>query len=118
MTPIVVVVPMRLPSAANLREHHMARARRVKDQRKWVGLALRSVRPRLAVGGGLRCTLTRVGPRPLDSDNLDGAFKAVRDAVAEWMGVDDGDEGPDGFWEWKCEQRKGLYAVEIRLEQR
>ena len=33
--------------------------------------------------------LTRIAPRMLDSDNLEGAFKAVRDGIAEALGIDD-----------------------------
>lgn len=123
MTPLVVVVPMRLPSAANLREHWAVKAKREREQRRWTGLRLRTeaqMRPSAAgavrSASRVRCTLTRVGPRQLDSDNVSRAFKAVRDEVAAWVGVDDGDEGCDGFWVWMYEQRKGLYAVEIRLE--
>ena len=34
-------------------------------------------------------TLTRISARGLDDDNLQGAFKAVRDSVADALGVDD-----------------------------
>jgi hypothetical protein len=35
--------------------------------------------------------LTRIAPRPLDSDNLETALKAVRDGIAEGLGIDDRD---------------------------
>ena len=35
-------------------------------------------------------TITRLGPRALDSDNLASSGKHVRDAIATWLGVDDG----------------------------
>jgi hypothetical protein len=35
--------------------------------------------------------LTRYASRALDSDNLVGSMKHVRDAVAHWLGIDDGD---------------------------
>ena len=37
-------------------------------------------------------TLTRISVGYLDDDNLRGSFKGVRDAVAEWLGIDDGHE--------------------------
>ena len=42
-------------------------------------------------GAALVVTLTRVSPRALDSDNLAYAFKAVRDEVAAYFGVNDND---------------------------
>lgn len=39
----------------------------------------------------VRVTLHRVGVRTLDDDNLAHCFKAVRDVVAGWLGIDDGD---------------------------
>ena len=48
-------------------------------------------------------TLTRIAPRKLDCDNLRGALKAVRDGVADWLGVDDGSERIT----WKYAQERG-----------
>ena len=113
-------LPMRLPSMANLRLHWATKARTVKAQRSATGLALRTTgrafvtawkhmdaNPNLR----LHCLLTRVGPRALDDDNLQGAFKAVRDEVAATFGIDDGSER----WRWQYAQERGLYAVRIRL---
>lgn len=61
--------------------------------------------------------LTRVGPRPLDSDNLAFAFKSVRDAIAAWVGVDD---GPGSGLTWVYDQRRGRpreYYAEVEIEQ-
>jgi hypothetical protein len=55
-----------------------------------------------------------VAPRALDGDNLQSAFKAVRDGVADWLGVDDGHKNLD----WQYYQRKDgpkVYAVEIEV---
>lgn len=54
-------------------------------------------------------TLTRVGPRTLDTDNLAGALKGVRDGVADALGIDDGDPRIT----WCYDQRKGTYGVQI-----
>ena len=37
-------------------------------------------------------TLARLGGKAMDSDNLQGACKALRDAVAKLVGVDDADD--------------------------
>lgn len=110
-----VVYPYRLQSAPNLREHHHAKAARVRAERQAATLALKvtlansNVRPPCVV------TMTRVAPRTLDDDNVRGAFKATRDAVAALLGLDDRDERIA----WRYGQRKGapkMYAVEIRVE--
>lgn len=56
-------------------------------------------------------TLTHVGPA-MDGDNLQRAFKALRDAVAAWLGVDDAD--PRVRWEY--DQRPGPAGVELRIQ--
>ena len=58
--------------------------------------------------------LTRIAPRQLDGDNLQSAFKATRDGVADWLGIDDGDKRLD----WQYRQRSGgakVYAVELEV---
>lgn len=35
-------------------------------------------------------TLIACTPSPIDTDNLAGGFKPLRDAIAEWLGIDDG----------------------------
>lgn len=110
-----------LPSSANLREHWAPKARRVKLSRAHVAAHLRTtgaaflrewavMRPNQALR--LECTLTRVAKRELDSDNLQGAFKAVRDQVAAECGIDDGSKR----WDWKYSQEAGAPAIRIRLE--
>ena len=106
---IHLTIPYRLPSAPNLREHWAVKARRVKQQRGVVTMFL-GARPRPPLPTVV--TLTRIAPRPLDGDNLAGAFKAMRDAVAEWLGVDDAD--PRVTWAY-AQRREGVkrYAVEV-----
>jgi hypothetical protein len=57
--------------------------------------------------------ITRVGPRVLDDDNRTASAKGVRDAVAAWLGVDDGAESVR--WEVRGEVARG-YAVRISVE--
>lgn len=105
-------IPLRLPSAANLREHWAAKAKRVKSQRAAVALYLgNGPRPPFPVV----VTLTRIAPRALDGDNLQGAFKGARDEVARWFGVPDND--PRVTWHYD-QRRDGpkVYAIEIKIE--
>lgn len=102
------VIPCPVPSAANLREHWAAKARRVKWQRQVARLiTLDSAGVRCA-GAAVRknggtITLARISPRKLDSDNLASSLKAIRDGIAEAIEVDDG----DARIAWKYEQEKG-----------
>ncbi len=108
---VAVTIPLRLPSAANLREHWRVRATRVRTQRDAVTMYLGGrARPAFPVV----VTLTRIAPRALDSDNLQSAMKGTRDSVASWLGTPDND--PRIRWEYA--QRSGgvrVYAVEIRI---
>lgn len=118
---IRLTVPVKTISENNAREHHMARHRRRAMQRQVVTihmLAHRLCRP----APPYQITLTRIAGRKLDSDNLQGACKAIRDAVAAALGIDDGDEEHA----WLYAQRKarpreiglqvGGYGVEILVE--
>ena len=88
-------------SELNSREHWAKKHRRRKSQREAVGLTLNTCkRPRLPCD----VFMTRISPRKLDEgDNLPSAFKAIRDQVADWLGVDDG--GDRVMWHYS--QRKG-----------
>ena len=112
-----LLLPIKTVSEANLREHWGKRARRAKKQREAARTCLRA---RLScdrvalVDGRLTVSLTRIAPRALDSDNLAGSFKAVRDGVADALGIDDGSPLID----WQYFQRKGQpkqYAVLIEI---
>ena len=109
---IEVEMEMKIVSLANMRLHWAAKARLVKSQRQKAFNALASVAAPLAPP----CTivLTRVAPRALDGDNLQSGFKAVRDGVADWLGVDDGSK----LVEWQYRQRSGgvkVYKVEMEV---
>lgn len=109
---------MRLGAALNARVHWTQRAARTKRERAAVRATLANGwRPDVETAAPpTTCTMIRVAPRMLDDDNLAGAFKAIRDEVAAFFGVDDGPKGPIA---WHCEQRKGAtakaYAVILRL---
>ncbi len=57
-------------------------------------------------------TLKRIGPRMLDDDNLRSALKAVRDGLADVIGVDDG----DARYRWTYEQCPASAHTQYRFE--
>ena len=61
----------------------------------------------------LTVAITVVRPRRLDSDNAVGAAKHVRDAIAAWVGVDDGDLE----YTWVYRQSRGPHAVLIEIRE-
>ena len=88
---LTVWVPGLVPvSRANVRTHWAVTMRREREYAAMLWAVLR----RLA---GIQwqypvsVTFHRVGAKVLDDDNLAGAYKKVRDTVAEWLGIDDGD---------------------------
>lgn len=86
----MILIPVRTVAGLNHREHHMARARRVKAEREATGWGLKG-QPQPS----LPCSvlLTRISPAHVtpDDDTTVGALKGCRDAVAEWLGVNDRD---------------------------
>lgn len=93
---IALFIPMKTVSGANVREHHMAKHRRVKKERAIVAAAFAGMDlPPLPA----TVCMTRRGARLLDTgDNLGVALKHVRDEIAALYGVDDG--GADIRWEY------------------
>lgn len=111
---VTVRIPLHTVSEPNTRGHWALRASRAKTQRSVTTMAVRPALPAVA----LPCvvTIARLAPRRLDDDNLRGALKAVRDGVADALGVDDRDPRV----EWRYDQRKscGGMDVEVRVERR
>ena len=110
---IAITIPLRIQSSLNLREHWRVRANRNSSHRSAAWFALK------AAGRWTEfpcvVTLTRVAPRELDGDNLQGGFKSVRDGVADWLGLDDNDKRI----EWRYAQAKGEareYAARVKIE--
>lgn len=113
---ISVTLPLRLVSEANARGHWAKGARRAKQQRGVVRLAVRAQWRRLPAGAltALVVTLTRIAPRQLDGDNLQRALKAVRDGAADALGVDDGD--PRIAWRYAQERPPIPRSYAVRIE--
>ena len=109
-----VLLPIRTWSEANQRVHWAKRARRAHRQREAARILVRTALAPGPVAEAIIVTLTRIAPRKLDSDNLAGALKAVRDGVADALGMDDGDP----CIEWRYAQGKGKpseYAVLVEI---
>jgi hypothetical protein len=95
-----------LRTLANARLHHFVRARYVQRTRTAVLAALNGRTP-----PQLPCVIviTRRDPGRVDDDNATNAAKGVRDQVAKWLGVDDGD--PRVVWHVRTD--RGPRAVTI-----
>ena len=64
----------------------------------------------------VRVCIARRAPGTADLDNLGSATKATQDAIAEWLGVDDGVR--DTRVEWRRTQERtprGVYGVRVTL---
>lgn len=112
MNESITLPGLRLSGSQNAREHWRTRSARVKRERGLARLICSQelIKP---TAWPVLVVLTRIGPRRLDSDNLAAACKACRDGVADFLGVDDGDESKVL---WSYEQRAGAYAVEVALQ--
>lgn len=132
MKPISFTLDIKTVSEANVREHWRKRADRTREHRFVAYLAtivaLRAAG--YAAGNGVRpalqkpivVTLTRIGPRKLDSDNLAGSAKHARDGIADALGINDGDD-QQAVWVYGPQRsgpvggpRGGKYAVEVLIE--
>ena len=120
---MIITIPMELPSAANLREHWAAKAKRVKAQRTKVQWALAyrdremlELHAALARGQLLDVAFVRVAPRALDDDNLASAFKAIRDELAKQLGTHDGPKGPLRFRYSQEHAAPGVAMVRVSVE--
>jgi len=110
---MIVINGMRLSSGLNAREHWRARARRVKAEREQVYFVLATRDPEVPAFP-MTVTITRVAPSSgLDDDNLAGSCKAVRDQIAQWIGVDD---KRSDVVKYAYAQRRGPWAVEIQFQ--
>ena len=104
-------LPIKLVSTMNAREHWATKAKRMKAQRGIVRLTMCTHPVRLPC----IVTITRISPRPFDGDNFQAATKAIRDGVADVLGVPD--NSPAIYWMYA--QRKGRikeHAVEIEVK--
>lgn len=97
-----------------------AKSRRVKKQRGLAQLMVNAQTTRAqreALSQGCSCRLVRVAPRLLwdVSESCPSALAAVRDGVADALGVDDRDMATGGLVAWSYAQEKGPYGIRVEL---
>ena len=102
-------IPIRTVSESNTHEHWSDRAKRAKDQRRIVAACIGAALPRVVI------TLTRVAPRRMDSDNLEMALKAVRDGVADALGMDDGNRRILWQYAQMLPDKRDRFGVEVEI---
>jgi hypothetical protein len=78
----MIKIPLRIVSEANASEHWTKKSKRHKLQKMLVRAYLQKERYGLPP---YNITLTRHAPRLFDSDNLQGSFKYIRDALSEYL---------------------------------
>ena len=111
---MIVTVPIRIESVANLREPWQQKARRNREQYTSVWYALKAAKFPYAVP--CTVTLTRISPRPLDAhDNLPSSMKKIVDCIADWLDLNDND--PMVTWAYAQERGKPKeYALKVEVE--
>jgi hypothetical protein len=78
---IQVSIPLKIVSEANIREHWTKSHKRRKSQKQIVRAVLSS--HKIPTTLPVTITMIRKGKKNLDSDNLQTAFKYIRDAISE-----------------------------------
>lgn len=122
-----VTLPLKTKPKGNNRQHWRTVWARSKKEREAAYLGLRTQADCVADGGPPKRTpsksskrtyqvllVRRSAGRKMDDDNLRDALKAVRDGVADWLELDDGD--PRIYWAYRHERcRRGLHEVDINV---
>jgi len=108
-------ISIRLPSLTNLHGMDWRKLTRLKNQQKAATklclLKATNNEGQIKPAPPVTVTLTRVGPRRLDDDNLAAAFKFMRDTIAAFLGLDDGSP----LYIWRYAQRVGKYGVDVEI---
>lgn len=114
MSEILVKMPIKTVSEGNIRGHWSVRHKRRKKQREDFALLWKPAYTK-AISLPCRVTFTRYACQTLDAaDNLNSAFKAVRDELAAILGIDDGDERISFEYEQvKIAKREHYFTVRI-----
>lgn len=107
-----LTLPLRIESEANRRDHWGEKSRRVKSHRiAAIAIPKDKLPPLPCV-----VTITRIAPKQLDSDNLQSGAKALRDGIADRLGVNDND--PRVTWIYAQERGEPReYAVRIEISE-
>jgi hypothetical protein len=106
----VFIVPIKTPSGPNAREIWQVKAARVKKERQATAWMLKTVkRPAIPCS----VNLTRLSAGTVDDDNLPSSLKAVRDQIAEWLGVDDRHRNIVRYVYHQRKVARGQFGVEV-----
>jgi hypothetical protein len=124
VNPITISLPLRTRNTLNMQtgNSRLGGILRTRERRRIRSVTLQLVTPHLLHLRGIELppllvTLTRLSAGTMDDDGLASSLKAVRDGVAQAVGIDDGDRARLRF---RYEQRKvprGGFGVEVRIEE-
>ena len=90
---LIVLIPVQTVSINNRREHWAVRATRTRHHRRIAAMIVSTaIKKRgMPITFPLVIDMVRLASRRMDDDNLRAALKALRDGIADALGVDDGD---------------------------
>jgi hypothetical protein len=112
----LITTQIHIVSVANMREHWRVKHARAKQHRSTAAHLIRAALATNPVTAWpIVVTMTRLGTRAMDDDNLAGGFKATRDGIADALGIDDG--GPMVKWIPAQFVSKGPTGVRIAFSQ-
>lgn len=115
ITNLLFTTPIKVISEANNYDHWNTKRKRKAAQADEITYELHNALDGKKIR--LPCTVgfTRIGPKALDTDNLQSAFKSIRDAIAKKIGADDGEVDKIRFTynQEPCGIRKYLVKVQI-----
>ena len=111
------IIPYRLKSESNLREHWLAKAKRHARERSMITLYLNGILQKPTLPCLIK--LIRISPRSFDFDNLVSSFKTARDTIADYLipGLTRGRADSDSRITWEyCQEKGNPKQYEIRIE--
>ncbi len=120
---VVFTLPLELVSEMNRRDHWAVKHRRATRQKQsaYAHTIKHGHRLCARARGNAACFLVKLvrimrrRQRPFDGDNLQSAFKAIRDGIADALGIDDGSDRLT--WEYSQEKGDGKGMVRVALSE-
>lgn len=114
MTSFLLNIPVRIKSECNTHTHWRDRYSRAKKQKASVIIHWLKATPKVEMPCSIK--LVRRSPRKLDDDNLRGAFKAIRDAIADLIvpGLAPGRADEQINWHYDQVKDKG-HSVDVEV---
>jgi hypothetical protein len=114
--PITFFVPVKTSNESNGSQGlRWLKAKKRKEAREAVAKAVKELEPVSAEAFPVVVMLTRLSAGVLDDDGLRSACKAVRDGIAEWLGVDDGDVNRLRFAYDQEKAPQKTYGVRVKV---